>query len=300
MKRDELNDLQAFVAVADEKSFTRAAAKLGMSSSALSHAMKGLETRLGLQLLARTTRSVATTVAGERLLATLRPVFRDIDAELTALGTLRDKPSGTVRITAFKHAASSVIMPALPRFFEEYPEVTVEVDIDIGRTDIVAQRFDAGIRWPDQIDKDMVAVTVGRPLKVSVVGAPGYFAKHPPPKTPRDLVRHRCMNYRLGSGALFPWELERDGRTLHVKVEGPFVFNDGELGLRAAIDGLGLAMFFDDEVTPHVEAGRLVRVLTKWCPPSPGYQMYYPSRRSVTPALAALIATLRARLKSRS
>jgi DNA-binding transcriptional LysR family regulator len=300
MKRDELNDLQAFVAIADEKSFTRAAAKLGMSPSALSHAMKGLETRLGLQLLARTTRSVATTVAGERLLATLHPAFRDIDAELTALGTLRDKPSGTVRITTFKHAAASVIMPVLPRFLEEHPSISVEVDIDNGLTDIVAHRYDAGIRWPDKIDKDMIAVTVGPPLKVVVVGAPSYFAKHPPPKTPRDLVHHRCFSYRVQrTGGLFPWELERDGRTLHVKVDGPFIANDGELGLRAAIDGIGLSMFYDDEVAPHVEAGRLVRVLTKWCPPSPGYQLYYPSRRHVTPALAALITMLRARVKSR-
>lgn len=295
MKRTELNDLQAFVAVADAKSFTRAAAKLGMSPSALSHAMKGLETRLGLPLLARTTRSVSTTVAGERLLATLRPAFRDIDAELAALGTLRDKPSGTVRITTFKHAATSVIMPVLPRFLEEHPEISVEVNIDTGLTDIIAQRYDAGIRWPDRIDKDMIAVTVGAPLKVSVVGAPGYFAKYPPPKTPRDLVHHRCFSYRMNSGGLHGWEIERNGRTVNVKVDGPFIANDGELGLRAALDGLGLTMYYDDEVEPYVQAGRLVRVLGQWCPSSPGYQLYYP-RRHVTPALAALVAAMRARL----
>lgn len=300
MKRDELNDLQAFVAIADEKSFTRAAGKLGMSPSALSHAMKALEVRLGYPLLARTTRSVAPTVAGERLLATLRPAFQDIDTELTALRKLRDRPAGTVRITTFKHAAESVILPVLAPFLEEHPEVLVEVNIDEDLTDIVAGRYDAGIRWPDNIDKDMIAVTVGPPLKVVIVGAPSYFAKHPPPRTPRDLVHHRCFNYRIGrTGGLYPWELERDGRTLHVKVKGPFIANDGEVGVRAAIEGVGLAMFYDDHVAPHVEAGRLVRVLTRWCPPSPGYQLYYPSRRNVTPALSALIAAMRARLGSR-
>ena len=296
MKRHDLNDLQAFVAVADERSFTRAAAKLGISPSALSHAIKGLETRLGAEVLARTTRSVAPTVAGERLLATLRPALRDIDAELAALGTLRERPSGTVRITTFKHAASSVIMPALPAFLDEHPDVTVEVNLDNGLTDIVAQRFDAGIRWPDRIDKDMIAVTVGRPLKVVAVGSPAYFARHPPPKTPRDLLHHRCFSYRMRSGAIHPLELERNGRLVHVKTSGPFIVNDGDLGLRAAIDGIGITMFYDDEVAPHVEAGRLVRVLEKWAVSSPGYQLYYP-RRHITPALAALVAAMRARLQ---
>jgi DNA-binding transcriptional LysR family regulator len=296
MKRDELNDLQAFVAVADARSFTRAAAKLGISPSALSHAMKALEARLGLPVLARTTRSVAPTVAGERLLKALRPAFRDIAVELAALGTLRDRPSGTVRITTFKHAATSVIMPVLPTFLEEHPDITVEVNLDTGLTDIVAQRFDAGIRWPDRIDKDMIAVTVGRPLKVVAVGSPSYFAKHAPPRTPRDLVHHRCFSYRLASGGIHPLELERDGRPIHVKVNGPFIANDGELGLRAAIDGLGITMFYEDEVAPYVEAGRLVRVLEKWSPTSPGYQLYYP-RRHITPALTALIAVMRAQLK---
>lgn len=297
MKRDELNDLLAFVAIADARSFTRAAATLGVSPSALSHALKGLEARLGLQLLARTTRSVAPTVAGERLLATLRPAFRDIDTELTALGTLRDRPSGTVRITTFKHAATSVIMPVLPAFLDAHPDVTVEVDIDTSLTDIVAQRFDAGIRWPDQIDRDMIAVTVGAPLKIVVVGSPAYFAKHPPPRTPRDLVDHRCFTYRMPTGALHPLELERDGRTMHVKVTGPFIANDGDLGLRAALDGIGITMFYEDEVAPHLASGRLVRVLTRWSPTSPGYQLYYPRRRHPTPALAALTAAMRARRK---
>jgi DNA-binding transcriptional LysR family regulator len=302
MKRNDLNELQAFVAVADEGSFTRAATKLGISPSALSHAMKALELRLGVQLLARTTRSVAPTVAGERLLATLRPAFRDIEEELTALGSLRDTPSGTVRITTFRHAAMSVIMPALPGFLERYPDVTVEVDVDLRRTDIVADRFDAGIRWPDQIDKDMIAVTVGPPLKIFAVASPSYFAKLPVPRTPRDLLKHRCFTYRLASGGILPLELERerDGRTVHVKASGPFIANDGELGLRAALDGIGITMYHADAVIPHLEAGRLVRVLEKWSPVSPGYQLYYPRRRHPTPALAALIAALRARLKIRA
>lgn len=246
MKRNDLNELHAFVAVADARSFTRAATKLGLSSSALSHAIKALELRHGVQLLARTTRSVAPTVAGDRLLGTLRPALRDIDEGLTALRTLRDKPSGTVRITTFKHAATSVLMPALPEFLARYPDVTVEIDVDVRRTDIVAAKFDAGIRWPDHIDKDMVAVTVGRPLEISIVGAPSYFAKHPAPRTPRDLMKHHCVGYRLPNGALLPFEIERNGRAVHVKTSGPFIANDGELGLRAALDGLGITMYFTD------------------------------------------------------
>ena len=294
MQRNDLNDLQAFATVADEKSFTRAAIKLGISPSALSHAMKALEARLGVRLLARTTRSVATTEAGERLLRTLRPAFTDIERELAALGSLRDTPSGTIRITTFKHAASSVLMPVLPAFLEAHPDVRVELTIDDGLTDIVANRYDAGIRWPDQVDRDMVAVTVGGPVRLAVVGSPDYLAKHGIPKTPRELVHHRCFNYRnLTSGRIFPWELERDGRTLQVKVDGPLISTDGELGVRAALDGIGLTIYYDDEIASHVDAGRLVRVLTKWCPPYPGYQIYYPSRRLVPPALAALVEALR-------
>lgn len=297
MKRPDLSELQAFVAVADERSFTRAAIQLGLSPSALSHAMKSLELRLGVQLLARTTRSVAPTVAGERLLATLRPALRDIDAELTALGSLRDTPSGTIRITTFKHAAKTVIMPVLPDFLARHPDITVEVDVDAAPTDIVAKRFDAGIRWPDQVDRDMIAVTVGEPLEVWLAGAPAYFARHPPPRTPRELAKHRCFIYRLSSGALLPVELERDGRRVHVKAGGPFVSNDSELGLRLALDGVALTMHLSDEIEPYVASGQLVRVLEKWSPRSPGYQLYYPRRRHPTPALAALIAALRARLK---
>lgn len=297
MARTTFDDLQAFTAVADERSFVRAAIKLGLSASALSHAMKALETRLGVRLLARTTRSVATTDAGERLLQTLRPAFADIGRELQALGQLRGAPSGTIRITTFKHAATSVLMPVLPAFLAEHPDVRLELDLDDGLVDIVARRYDAGIRWPEMVHRDMVAVTVGRPVRLAVVGAPGYFAKHPMPRTPRDLTKHRCVNYRNpGSGRISPWEFARGGRALQTKVEGSLVVSDGELGIRAALDGLGLTMYYEDELAPHVEAGRLVRVLTAWCPPYPGYQLYYPSRRHVPPALAALVAALRKRL----
>ncbi len=207
---------------------------------------------------------------------------------------MRDRPAGTVRITTFKHAATSVVMPVLPSFLEAHPDVRVELTIDDGLVDIVASRFDAGIRWPDKVDKDMVAVTVGGPVRLAVVGSPAYFAKHPIPKTPGDLARHRCMNYRQpSSGRIFPWEFERDGRTIHAKVDGPLIGSDGELGVRAAIDGIGLAMHHDDDIAHHVDGGRLVRVLTPWCPPYPGYRIYYPSRRHVRPALAALVKALR-------
>ena len=220
MKRDELNDMAAFVAVADERSFTRAASKLGMSPSALSHAIKSLETRLGLRLLARTTRSVAPTEAGEGLLRALRPAFGDIEAELSRLNRFREKPSGTVRLTTFKHAAVAVVWPALPAFLDAYPDVRVELAIDDGLTDIVAGRFDAGIRFGEQVDKDMIAVRVGPDVRTAIVATPGYFVKYPPPQTPQDLGRHRCINYRLATaGGLLPWEFEKDGRRLQVRVD---------------------------------------------------------------------------------
>lgn len=294
MGRDELNDLTAFVAVADAMSFTRAASRLGMSPSALSHAMKALEDRLGLRLLARTTRSVRATEAGERLLRTLRPALEEISAELTTLGGLRDKPAGTVRITASRHAATSVLWPVLPGFLDAHPDVSVEVAVEEGLTDIVASRFDAGIRFGDQVAKDMISVRVGRDVRAAVVGAPAYFAGHPAPGTPRDLAGHRCINYRLATaGGLFLWEFEEVGRPFRVRVDGPLVFNDGDLILEAALAGQGLAYLWEDQVTGPVAAGRLVRVLPDWCPPFPGYYLYYPSRRQTSPALAALVDALR-------
>lgn len=298
MKRDDLNDLAAFVVVADEMSFTRAASKLGMSPSALSHAMRVLEDRLGLQLLARTTRRVSTTEAGERLLKTLRPAFEDISAELTALSELRDKPAGTVRITTFKHAATSVLLPILPDFLDAHPDIRLEITIDEGLTDIIESRYDAGIRFGEKVAKDMVAVRVSPDVRAAVVGSPTYFANHPLPNTPQDLAEHRCINYRFAtSGGLYLWEFEEAGRSFQVRVEGSLVFNDSDLILAAALTGQGLAYLFEDQITAPVAEGKLIRVLANWCPPSPGYYLYHPNRRQIPPALAALINALKLRLE---
>lgn len=297
MRRDELNDLAAFVAVADTMSFTRAASTLGMSPSALSHAMKALESRLGVRLLARTTRSVRATEAGERLLATLRPALTNIGAELAALGELREKAAGTVRITTFKYAATAVLWPMLPQFLTTYPDIRVEVTIDDGLTDIIAGRYDAGIRFGEKVDKDMIAVRVGRDVTTAIVGSPGYLADHPAPVRPQDLTAHRCINYRYAtSGDVYQWEFEEGGRPLQVRVDGPLVVNDGDLILAAALSGQGLAYLFEDQVAEHVAAGRLVRVMTAWSLTFPGCYLYHPSRRQTPPALAVLIDALRAQL----
>lgn len=293
MKRDDLSDLALFAAVAEQKSFTRAAALLGMSQSALSHAMKALEGRLGLRLLARTTRSVETTEAGQRLLATIKPAFDDIAHELTALGELRDRPSGTIRITAGRHAATSCLWPALRRFLPKHPDVQVEVSVDAGLTDIVAGRFDAGIRIGEQIEKDMIAVRISPPLRSIIVGAPSYFKKHPPPRRPQDLADHDCINYRFATaGSLYVWEFEKGGRPMKVRVNGRLIFNDAEMIIEAVLAGHGLANVFEEQVKSHIAAGRLRTVLSEWSPPYPGYYLYYPSRRQ-TPALKALIEALR-------
>jgi DNA-binding transcriptional LysR family regulator len=293
MKRDELNDLAAFVVVADEMSFTRAASKLGMSPSALSHAMKVLEDRLGLRLLARTTRKVRATEAGERLLKTLRPAFEDINAELTALSEMRDKPAGTVRITTFKHAATSVLCPVLPDFLNAYPDIRVEITVDEGLTDIIESRYDAGIRFGEKVAKDMVAVKVGLDIQTTIVGSPAYFADRSIPSTPQDLAGHNCINYRFAtSGGLYSWEFEEDGRPFQVKVDGSLIFNDGDLLLAAALAGQGIAYLFEDQITDLVAEGRLLQVLTQWCPIFPGYYLYHPNRRQTPPALAALIDVL--------
>lgn len=294
MKRDELNDLAAFVVVADEMSFTRAASKLGMSPSALSHAMKTLEARLGLQLLVRTTRSVSTTEVGERLLKTLQPAFENIHDELTALIGLRDKPAGTVRINTFKHAATSVLLPVLPSFLGQHPDIRVEITIDEGLTDIVTSRYDAGIRFGEKVAKDMIAVRVSPDIRMAVAGSPAYFADHPIPNTPQDLAGHRCINYRLAtSGRLYAWEFEENGRPFQVRVDGSLVFNDGDLILAAALAGQGIVYFYEDQIAEHVAEGRLIQVLAEWCPTSPGYYLYHPNRRQTPPALAALIHALR-------
>lgn len=291
-----LDDLAAFAHVATERSFTRAAAKLGVSQSALSQTLRALEERLGLRLLTRTTRNVSPTEAGERLLRTLAPRLEEITAELAALTDLRDRPAGTIRITAGEHAAVSVLQPSVRDFLPQYPDITVEIIIDYGLTDIVAERFDAGVRLGEQVAKDMIAVRIGPDMRMAVVGAPAYFAQRPRPAAPQDLMAHNCINMRMPTyGGLFAWEFEKDGRELKVRVDGQLVFNSLALRINAALDGQGLAYMPEDQALPHVEAGRLVRVLEDWCEPFTGYHLYYPSRRHTSPALSALVNALRYR-----
>lgn len=296
MNRDDLYDLAAFAVVAERGSFTRAAAELRMSQSALSHAMKALEERLGARLLSRTTRSVTTTEAGEILLRSLRPALDEISSGVTAAGALGGRPSGTLRLTATRHAVSSVIMPVLPAFLASHPEIRVDLIVDETLTDIVANRIDAGIRFGDLVEKDMIAVRVGPDMQMAVVGAPAYFAAHPEPKTPRDLAGHHCINYRLGrSGGLYAWDFQENGRPFEVRVEGALIVNNGDLIREAALAGLGLAYVYENEITADIAAGRLARILEPWCPAFPGYYLYHPSRRQTPPTLAALIAALRYR-----
>ena len=294
MKRDELADLLAFAAVAEEASFTRAAARLSTSQSALSHTVKRLEARLGLRLLTRTTRSVAPTEAGERLLETLRPAFDDIDARLSALAALREKPAGSIRITISEHAAEAVLLPALTKLLPRYPDIEVELNVNYGLTDIVKDRFDAGVRLGEQIAKDMIAVPIGPQMRMAVVGAPSYFAKRPSPKSPRDLADHACINLRLPTrGGLYAWEFEKGARKLNVRVEGQLVLNTSSLIVKAALAGMGLASLPSHIVEGEIAKGRLIQVLADWCPPFPGYHLYYPGRRQQSPALRLLVEALR-------
>ncbi len=296
MRREELVDLNAFATVAEEESFTRAAAKLGTSQSALSHTVQRLETRLGVRLLTRTTRRVAPTQAGERLLKTLGPALDTIAAELASLSELREKPAGTIRITTSEHAAISVLWPVLETLLPDYPDIHVELAINSGLTDIVAERFDAGVRLGEAVAKDMVAVRVGPDLRMAVVGAPSYFAARPKPRTPQDLADPQCINLRLPTlGGLYAWELEKGGRELKVRVEGQLAFNNPLMVLRAATAGFGLACVLEDHVTAHVAEGSLVRVLNDWCPPFAGYHLYYPSRRQPSAAFTLLVDALRFR-----
>ncbi|MEA3061578.1 MAG: hypothetical protein QOJ94_1359 [Sphingomonadales bacterium] len=296
MPGQNLNDLLAFRAVARERSFTRAAALAGVSPSALSHTIRALEERLGVRLLTRTTRSVAPTQAGERLLAAIGPHFDAIETGLAALTELRDRPAGTIRITAGEHAAETILWPAVARLLPDYPDIQVEVSVDSGLTDIVAGRFDAGIRLGEQVAKDMIAMPVGPELRMACVGAPAYFARADRPETPQDLAAHACINLRFAtSGGLYAWEFEKDGRALNVRVEGQLTFNNARLIRRAALAGFGLAFLPEDQVIGDVAAGRLVRVLEDWTPPFPGYHLYYPSRRQHSPAFALLLDALRHR-----
>ena len=296
MPQENFNDLVAFLMVAREESFTKAAVKLGVSQSALSQTVRGLEERLGLRLLTRTTRRVSPTAAGERLLKTAGPRFEEIQAELTALTEMRDKPAGTVRITAGEHAAISVLAPALDKFLPDNPDVKVEIIVDYGLTDIVAERYDAGVRLGEQVAKDMIAVKIGPEMRMAVVGAPSYFRQNPWPEKPEDLTGHNCIQIRMPThGNILSWEFEKDGHELRVRAEGQLVFNNIAMRLDAAKRGLGLAYMPDDHVAEQIARGELVRVLEDWCAPFPGYHLYYPNRRHASPAFALVVEALRYR-----
>jgi len=296
MARQDFGDLLAFLAVAREGSFTKAAAKLGVSQSALSHAIRGLEERIGLRLLTRTTRSVAPTEAGERLLRTVGPKFEEIDAELAGLNDLRDKPAGNIRISTGEHAADTILWPVLAKVLPDYPDITVEMVIDYGLTDIVAERYDAGIRFGEQVEKDMIAVRIGPDMRLAVVGAPAYVAGRTRPMAPEDLTGHDCINMRLPTyGGFYAWEFGKGGRDVNVRVEGRLAFNTLPQILKAALAGFGLAYLPEDLVLPHLIEGRLVRVLDDWCPSFSGYHLYYTSRRQPTPAFTLLVDALRYR-----
>lgn len=296
MPGDSLNDLAAFLVVAQERNFTRAAKRLGVSQSALSQTIRVLEARLGLRLLARTTRRVAPTEAGERLIHSVGPRIAEIQRELDALSDLRERPSGTIRLTASEHAAETILWPAVARLVSDYPDIKVEIVIDYGLTDIVGERFDAGVRPGETIAKDMIAVAIGPALRMAVAGTPSYLARHAPPKTPQDLTGHNCINLRLPvHGGLYAWEFEKRGRTLNVRVDGQLVFNTSSLMLKAALEGHGLVYLTEGQILPYLADGRLVRVLADWCEPFSGYHLYYPSRRQPTPAFALLVDALRYR-----
>ncbi|MFB4390424.1 MULTISPECIES: LysR family transcriptional regulator [unclassified Pseudomonas] len=294
MFQDELGSLAAFVAVAEAQSFTRAAGRLGTSQSALSHKLKRLEDRLGIRLLTRTTRSVSLTEAGERLLETLKPALEEITSQLATLTDIRDKPAGTIRITSADHVAETILWPALNRLLPEYPDIQVEVSVDNGFVDIVADRYDAGIRLGENLDKDMIAVPIGPAERCVVVGSPTYLAKYSVPTHPDQLSKHRCINRRFpSSGGISAWYFEKDGQQHQVRVTGQVAFNRPEMILEAALSGFGLAMMLDSQVTKQVKTGRLVRVLDQWCPEFPGYYLYYPSRRQTPPAFQLIVDSLR-------
>ena len=297
MKREDASDLLAFLAVARERSFTRAAARLGMTQSGLSQIVRNLEERIGVRLLNRTTRSVTPTEAGERLFRNIGPRFTEMDTELAALGELRERPAGTIRLTATEYAASEILLPALGKILPDHPDIQVEVIIDYGLTNIVAQQVDAGIRPGELVARDMIAVRVSPDLRMAVVGSPAYFTTRKRPKMPQDLTRHNCLNLRLPThgGSLYAWEFEKGGRQLNVRVEGQLTFNSAGLLLDGALKGFGLAYVTQGHAQPHLAKGELVRVLADWCPPFSGYHLYYPSRRQPTPAFSLLIDALRYR-----
>lgn len=293
MVRRNLNDLLYFVTVAREGSFTRAASLLGVTQSALSQSIRGLETRLQIRLLTRTTRSVSPTAAGERLLNAIGHRFDEIESELEELTELRDKPAGTVRITCGDHVLHSILLPKLTPLLREYPDINLEFDVNYGLRDIVADRFDAGVRLGNTIDKDMIAIPLGPSMRLAVVGSPEYFAANPVPSTPQDLMSHQCVNQRMTtSGGLYVWDFERDGRQVNVRVDGQLIFNTAQPQVQAALSGLGLVLLPEDELTPYIDDGRLIRVLEDWCPSFGGYHLYYPSRRQPSPAFSLVVDAL--------
>jgi DNA-binding transcriptional LysR family regulator len=296
MRRDNVNDLTAFIAVARERSFTKAAAQLGVSQSALSYTIRTLEARLGLRLLTRTTRSVSLTEAGERLLRSIGPRFDEIESEIAALSAMRDKPAGTIRITTVEHAAETILWPALAPLLVEYPDLNVEIISDYGLKDIVADRYDAGVRLGEQVDKDMISLRISADLRMAVVGAPSYFEGRAKPDVPQDLIEHSCIKLRLPThGAFYAWEFQKDGQELKVRIQGRTAFSTVGMMLQAGLDGFGLAYLPEDQVETAIEEGRLLRVLSDWCPPRPAYHLYYPSRRQHSPAFALVIEALRYR-----
>ena len=298
MARANLNDLAAFTAVARARSFTKAAAQLGVSQSALSHAMRTLEERLGLRLLARTTRSVAPTPAGERLLEAITPHLEGIEAELAALDGLRDQPAGTIRLTAGEHATLAILYPAITRLTRLHPDIKIEVNVDNTFADIVANRFDAGVRLGERVEKDMIAVRIGPDMRMAIVGTPSYFERYPKPATPGDLTAHNCVNMRLPTfGNLLAWEFEKDGQEISVKVDGQLIFNTLPPALHSVLNGLGLGYCPEDFIASELADGSLIRVMEDWCQPFPGYHLYYPSRRQPSPAFTVLVDLLRYRAR---
>jgi DNA-binding transcriptional LysR family regulator len=296
MRRENVNDYLAFIAVARERSFTKAAAQLGVSQSALSYTVRTLEARLGLRLLTRTTRSVSVTEAGERLLNSIRPHFEEIESEIAALSAMRDKPAGSVRITTVEHAAETILWPKLTSLLSDYPDINIEIISEYGLKDIVADRYDAGVRLGEQVDKDMISVPIGPDFRFAVVGSPSYLEGRQPPVTPHDLTGHSCIKLRLPThGGFYVWEFYKGGRELKVRIEGRAAFSTLSMMRQAALDGFGLAYLPEDQVDAAIQQGRLVRVLADWSPPRPAYHLYYPSRRQHSPAFALVLDALRYR-----
>lgn len=293
MVRNDLGILAVFLAIAEERSFTKAAKRLGVSPSAMSHAIRGLEDGIGVRLLSRTTRSVAPTKAGELLLARLRPALTDVQDAVDQLSRLRDKPAGRVRLLVPRLAGTTVLGSKIAKFTRDYPDIVLDITADDSRVDIVAGGFDAGIHFGEYIQKDMIAVRVSKDHRAAIVGTPAYFKSHPKPKMPHDLLKHRCINFRHGASGVYRWEFEKGKKSLSVAVNGPLIVDDVEMLIRAAIDGVGLAFVSDERVAPELAGGKLVRVLEDWCQPFPGFFLYYPSRRQQPPALSALINAVR-------